>query len=105
MPKFVHTENDITTTYHVADNGRTLLAITQEQDCEAVIDANKRMQNGEKQVGPWRLTAQIPPIFILMWLNEEWARGNIGLKFADQEFDQIIFKKLRDPDYKWLRAN
>ena len=102
MRTFTLVENDIETTYHV--DGRNLLAITQEQDVEAVFDDNKRMQNGEKQVGEMRLTAQIPPIFILKWLNEEHARGNIGLKFADKEFDQIIFKKLRDPDYKWLRC-
>ena len=71
MRTFTLVENYIETTYHV--DGRKLLAITQEQDVEDVFDDNKRMQNGEKQVGEMRLTAQIPPIFILKWLNEETA--------------------------------
>ena len=95
---------DLSTVYHTAANGRTLLASERVQDCEAIIDDNKRMQNGERQVGSFRMTSQIPLIFIEKWLNEEHARGNVNLKFADREFDKIIFRKLQDPDYKWLRT-
>jgi hypothetical protein len=96
----------VSTIYHVDDaNGRVLRATERVQDCEAILDDNKRMQNGEKQVGDFRLTSQIPLIWIEKWLREEWERGNVGLKLADREFDGIILKKLRDPDYKWLRCN
>lgn len=96
---------DVKTIYYVDDrDGRTLRGTQRWQDCESILDANKRMQNGEKQVGNMRLTSQIPVIIIEQWLREEWQRGNIGLKLADAEFDALIFRKLRDPDWKWLRT-
>jgi len=55
-------------------------------------------------VGNYRMTSQIPLIFIEKWLNEEWMRGNVGLKLCDEEFDKIIFRKLQDPDWKFLRT-
>jgi hypothetical protein len=95
----------VSTIYHVDDaNGRVLRATERVQDCEAILDDNKRMQNGEKQVGNMRLTSQIPLVIIEKWLNEERERGNVGIKLCDEEFDRIIFKKLQDPDWKWLRT-
>jgi hypothetical protein len=107
MRKEIHTNRDGTQTiYHVDD--RDVVHCTErrqpEDQLQAILDDNKRMQNGEKQVGNMRLTSQIPLIFIEKWLNEEWMRGNVGLKLCDEEFDKIIFKKLQDPDWKFLRT-
>jgi len=98
-----HNASGIDTNYYVDDKG-VLLASERVQDVEAIIEENKRMQNGEKQVGNWRLTSVIPLIFVEKWLNEERERGNIGIKFCDEEYDKLVAKKLRDPDYKWLRT-
>lgn len=106
MLKKVHWgEDGVATIYHLEDDGRTVRATQRWQDCEDILDANKRMQNGEKQVGPMRLTSQIPLVIIEWWLREAWERGQIGLKMVDEEFDKIIFRKLADPDWKWLRVN
>jgi len=105
MLKRVHWDDDnVATIYHLDDNGRTVLATERWQDCEAILDDNKRMQAGERQVGAMRLTSQIPLIVIEWWLREAWQRGQIGLKMVDREFDEIIFRKLKDPDWKWLRT-
>jgi hypothetical protein len=107
MRKEIHTNLDGTQTiYHVDDDN--LVHCTERRqsgnEIEAILDYNKRMQNGEKQVGNYRLTSQIPLIIIEKWLNEAWMRGQVGLKLCDEEFDKIIFQKLRDPDWKWLRT-
>ena len=104
--KFVHRDEwGVSTIYHVDDaNGRVVLATERVQDCEDILDDNKRMQNGERQVGDMRLTSQIPLVVIELWLREAWDRGQVGLMLADREFDEIIFRKLRDPDWKWLRT-
>jgi len=104
MRKIVHADPDGVSTIYYLDDGGVVLASEREQDCEVILDANKRMQNGEKQVGDMRLTSQIPLVIIELWLNEERQRGNVGIKLTDAEFDRIIFKKLQDPDWKWLRT-
>ena len=105
MRRVVHADRDgVSTIYYLEDDGRVVRATERIQDCEAILEENKRMQNGEKQVGDWRLTSQIPLVIIEKWLNEAWMRGQVGLKMADREFDEIIMRKLRDPDWKWLRT-
>jgi len=91
---------------HVDDNGAVHCTERRQSgdELQAIRDDNLRMQNGEKQVGNYRMTSQIPLIFIEKWLNEEWMRGNVGLKLCDEEFDKIIFRKLQDPDWKFLRT-
>jgi len=107
MQKKIHTNVDGTQTiYHVDDNGAVHCTERRQsgEELQAIRDDNLRMQNGEKQVGNYRMTSQIPLIFIEKWLNEEWMRGNVGLKLCDEEFDKIIFRKLQDPDWKFLRT-
>jgi hypothetical protein len=76
------------------------------QDVESIIEANKRSVNDktydDNPLG--RHIASIPCIFIERWLNEEYARGNTGVRMFTPEFDKIVERKLRDPDWAWLRA-
>ena len=41
-------------------------------------------------------------MILLKWLNEEHARGNTGLRLFTQEFDELVAKKLADPDWAYL---
>lgn len=76
------------------------------QDVEAIIENNKRLQNeSQDRKQPWRHVASIPNIFIEQWLREEWERGNHGLKWSSPEFDALVERKLKDPDWKWLRTD
>lgn len=75
------------------------------QDVEDIIERNKRLQS-EPQKSDWgRHVATIPNNILMQWLNEEWARGNVALQFGSKEFDALIARKLRDPDWRFLRTD
>ena len=65
------------------------------QDCEPIIEHNKRMQT-QQQTGDWRLEAFIPAIVEEQWLNEEWNRGNM-IQYMGKEWMQLLERKLADP--------
>lgn len=73
------------------------------QDVEDIIESNKRWQT-EEQKGDFRKIAEIPTNLIYQWLNEEYWRGNTTITWASKEMDKIIERKLRDPDYAYLRT-
>jgi hypothetical protein len=76
------------------------------QDVEAIIENNKRLQNEEQRRDvPWRHVASIPNIIMEKWLREEWERGNHGIKWSSPEMDDLVQKKLQDPDWAYLRTD
>ena len=76
------------------------------QDVEDIIERNKRRQSEpQDRKSSFRHIAEIPNIFIEQWLREAWQSGNHGIKWTSPEFDALVEKKLRDPDWKWLRAD
>jgi hypothetical protein len=40
----------------------------------------------------------------MRWLNEEHARGRTGLSLFGKEFDEVVKRKLNDPDWAYLRT-
>ena len=68
------------------------------QDCEDIIERNKRLKNIPQKSDWGRHTATIPCVILEKWLNEEWDRGNIELTLSSPAFDSIIQKKLNDPE-------
>lgn len=75
------------------------------QDCEDIIERNKQLKN-EPQKSDWgRHIASIPCIFLEKWLNEEFADTGHLIKLWGPEMDEIIKRKLRDPDYAFLRTD
>ena len=86
-------------------DGAGALTVHSYQDVEAVIERNKRLR-GEAQNSDWgRHVASIPLNIINQWLHEEWARGNVGLTLGAKEFDALIARKLRDPEWRFLRTD
>ena len=81
------------------------LSVENWQDCEDIIERNKRLQTDPQQSDWGRHVATIPMVFIDKWLHEEWERGNVELTMGSKEFDAVIERKLQDPDYKWLRSD
>ena len=54
--------------------------------------------------GDWaRHVASIPNVILLKWLNEEHARGHTGLRLFTREFDELVARKLADPDWAYLK--
>jgi hypothetical protein len=91
------------------DRGERRIIAVSEQDVEPILEANKALR-GEPQPprrrGDWgRHVATIPNVILVRWLNEEYARGNVGLRMYSKEFDALVAAKLRDPDWKFLRTD
>jgi hypothetical protein len=95
---------DVLTRLHV-DRGEGIIVAERWQDVEDIIEHNKRLQS-EPQRSDWgRHIASIPNIFLEQWLNEEWRRGNTSIRLFSEEFNRLIARKLRDPDWRFLRTD
>lgn len=89
---------------HLDANGQAA-AIETSQDCTAILERNKELQ-GIKQDSDWgRHVASIPNVILTKWLNEEWQRGNVSMKAFGPEIDALVDRKLKDPEWKWLRTD
>ena len=76
------------------------------QDVEDILENNKRLQNEpQNRKSPFRHVASIPNIILEKWMREEWARGNRTLRWCGPEMDKLVEKKLKDPDWRWLRTD
>lgn len=75
------------------------------QDVEDIIENNKKLQTTEQKSDWGRHVASIPNVIMHQWLVEEWNKGNVSLKPYSKEFDLIIEKKLKDPDWRFLRTD
>lgn len=90
--------------FHLDPNGEDL-TIQHTQDVEAIIERNKVLQ-GEAQRSEWgRHVASIPNVIIMQWLDEEARKGNTQLRMFTPEFDELVERKLKDPDWRWLRTD
>jgi len=83
---------------------KTIVASTW-QDVAPILARNKALRR-EPQRSDWgRHIATIPNVILVQWLNEEYARGNVGLRLFGKEFDALIARKLRDPEWRELRVD
>jgi hypothetical protein len=87
------------------DAGEKVIVAETVQDVEPILERNHALR-GEPQKSDWgRHIATIPNVILVKWLNEEYARGNVGLRLYSKEFDALVAKKLNDPDWKFLRVD
>lgn len=89
----------------VVDRATGKIAIERWQDCEDIIEHNKVLQTIPQKSDWGRHIANIPNVIIERWLNEEYARGNVSITMFSPEFDAIVARKLKDPDWRWLRVD
>jgi hypothetical protein len=82
------------------DSAGTVIA-SATQDVEPILERNRQL-SAQPQRGDLRHLATIPNVILLKWLNEEHARGNTGLRLFTKEFDELVAKKLADPDWAYL---
>jgi hypothetical protein len=83
---------------------RRIIAVT-TQDVEPILEHNKALR-GEPQRSDWgRHVATIPNVILVKWLNEEYAAGNNRLRMYTPEFNELVARKLRDPDWAYLRTD
>ena len=89
---------------HFDSDGKTL-TIEHVQDVEDIIERNKALQN-EAQRSDWgRHIASIPNVILVRWMNEEWERGNRVMPFTKQFDEEVIARKLKDPEWAYLRTD
>lgn len=92
------------TRIHLDSNGQDL-AIEHIQDVEPILEHNKAMRSID-QTSDWgRPIAEIPNVILIRWLDEAHAKGNTDLRMLSPEFNQIVRKKLQDPDWAYLRTD
>ena len=85
------------------DRNGTVIAST-AQNVEPILERNARLRR-EPQRSDWgRHVASIPNVILVKWLNEEHARGNTGLRLFTREFDELVARKLADPDWAYLKT-
>ncbi len=94
----------VTTELHPDPNDKSIIAVS-TQDIEPTLEQNKELRSQEQRSDWGRHVAQIPNIVITQWLNEEWARGNHSLRPAGREWMELVARKLRDPDWKYLKTS
>ncbi len=87
------------------DNAERKLVLERVQDVEDIIENNKKLRTQEQHSDWGRHVASIPNIIMERWLNEEYARGNTSLRMFTKEFDELVAKKLQDPDWSFLRTD
>ena len=49
--------------------------------------------------------ASVPANVINQWLDEEYARGNVDLRWGSKEFMALVARKLADHDWLFLRTD
>ena len=80
------------------------LTLEHVQDVEPILQRNAALR-AEPQTSDWgRHIACIPNVILVRWMNEEWARGNQVMPFT-AEFDAIVARKLKDPEWAYLRTD
>jgi len=85
------------------DNGD--LHVENVQDVEAILERNKTLREHTQKTDGLKHVASIPNVILVKWLNEEYMRGNIGLRMYSKEFDELVERKLKDPEWKYLRVD
>lgn len=89
---------------HLDSNGRDL-AIEHVQDVEPILEWNRQARREDQRCDWGRHVARIPNVIYVKWLDEEHARGNTALRMFTPEFDDVVQKKLADPQWAYLRTD
>lgn len=95
--------DEINTSFDLDSHGT--LSVKRVQDVEPILENNNELRK-EGQRSEWgRHVATIPNVILERWLNEEWERGNVTIKLFGPEMDALVDRKLKDPDWAYLRTD
>ena len=87
------------------DRGERLIVAETMQDVEPILERNKMLRSMPQESDWGRHVATIPNVILVKWLNEEHARGRTDLRLFTREFDEVVKRKLADPDWAYLRTD
>lgn len=84
--------------------------VLRSHDAEAIIEDNKEAQKADGR-GWWKNKAArkigtIPPVLFERFLQEEFGVALVKMKPMERHraIMKMLHKKLRDPDWRWLRT-
>jgi hypothetical protein len=82
------------------------LIVGQWQDVEDIIELNKRLANEPPRRSDWgRHYATIPHNIRFKWWIEE-TNGSLDMPIFSARFEnEVVAKKLEDPEWKYLRVD
>ena len=87
------------------DRNEKIIVAATTQDVEPILERNRALR-GESQRSDWgRHVATIPNVVVVTWLNEQYAAGNTRLRIFSPEFNELVARKLEDPDWAYLRVD
>lgn len=84
------------------DRSERKFTFARVQDVEPILEQNKELRSYRQESDFCRHKATIPNVLIEKWLHEELDKGNVTLKLDSEEFERLIDRKLKDPDYAYL---
>jgi hypothetical protein len=90
--------------FHLDSNGKGI-TVNHVQDVEDILERNKHLRSMEQRSDWGRHVASIPNVILTRWLNEEYERGNVTIKLFGPEMDALVERKLKDPEWKYLRTD
>jgi hypothetical protein len=76
-----------------------------EDDIEENLEHARHLRSLPQKNDWGRHIAHIPNIVAMKWLNDEWHHGNTGLRYMSKEWDELVRRKLQDPDWAYLRTD
>lgn len=89
----------------ILDSNGQDLTVRHVQDVEDILEWNKEARSIQQKSDWGRHVARIPNVIYVKWLDEEYANGNTKLRMFTPEFDEIVKRKLDDPEWKYLRVD
>lgn len=92
--------SDIRTRFHPHGDG-TFTIQRHDPDVEPALEWNKTLQNTPQKTESFHHIASIPAIVIEKWMQES---GAPLLSMPAHEFQRFIRRKLRDPEWMWLKT-
>lgn len=84
-------------------NDRSITVVS-EDDVEDILENNKMLRSMPQKSDWGRHIASIPNVICVQWLNEAWQRGH-HVRFLSKEWDELVARKLKDPDWAFLRTD
>jgi hypothetical protein len=90
----------IQTRFHPHSDGSFTIQ-RREDDVSPTLEMNKALQNTPQKAESFHHIASIPAIVIEKWMSES---GAPLLSMPAHEFQRFIRRKLRDPEWMWLKT-
>lgn len=88
-------------TYYMGRDTQNRPVIKQVQECQGIVDENKRQRNDVKRAGKFWKLGSVPNVILVSWMNEH---GVNWFRMPRAERHAFLRRKLNDPDWRDLKS-